>query len=167
MADLYEVLIAAELRGDLPEAEIAELRWHLGLGPQPEELAIVTAWYPITVDEHGDQLPEDQWKYDMYPLLAERGPADGRVGGVAFSELARREDAGATSWALTSRQVLHPDELDLLGPLLQWLQEQATGYRGGPAYFSCHMRFFEDDLVLRPISVHGADIVLHEIKVVK
>ncbi|MEO3875399.1 hypothetical protein ABGB18_42010 [Nonomuraea sp. B12E4] len=61
----------------------------------------------------------------------------------------------------------HPDDLDLLGPLLQWLQERATGYRGGPAYFSCHMRFFEDDLVLKPVSVHGSDIVVHEIKVVK
>lgn len=165
MADLYEVLITAELRGDLPEAEVGELRWHLGLGPQPDHLAVVTAWPPVTVDEHGDELPQDQWEFDTHPLLAERGPADRRVGGVAFSEMARRDDEGAGSWALTSRQVLHPDDLDLLGPLLGWLQERAIGRQGAPACFHCHMRFFEDDAVLRPVSVHGAEFVIHDVKV--
>lgn len=167
MADLYEVLINAELRDDLSEAEISELRWHLGLGPRPENLSIVTVGYPVIVGEDGGSLPEGEWEFEVYPLLAGRGPADGRVGGVVFSELARREDAGAESWALTSRQVLHPDDLDLVAPLLRWLQERATGYRGGPPYFSCHMRFFEDDPVLRPVSVDGTNVVMHEVRVLK
>ncbi|MFC7647433.1 hypothetical protein ACFQX6_48135 [Streptosporangium lutulentum] len=42
MADLHEVLITAELRADLSDAEISELRWHLGLGPEPETFTVVT-----------------------------------------------------------------------------------------------------------------------------
>lgn len=161
MADLYEVLITAELRGDLSDAELAELRWHLGLGPQPERLAIVNGWYVVTTDEEGNELPEDQWTVDRYPLLAERGVADARVGGVVFSELARREDPGNTSWALTSRQVVHAEDLDLLGQLLRWLQDNATGYGGGPPHFSCHMRFFEEGFTLKPVSVNESGIVIN------
>jgi hypothetical protein len=168
MADLHEVLITAELPADLPEVEMAELRWHLGLGPQPEDLSIVTDGLSlVTVDEDGEPLPEDQWEIDAYPLLAERGPADWRVGGVVFSELARREEPAATGWALSSRQVLHSDDLTLLAQLLRWLQARATGLRGGPACFSCHMRFHEDDLVLKPVSVDEEDLVIHEITVLQ
>jgi hypothetical protein len=168
VADLHEVLITAELPADLPEAELAELRWHLGLGPEPEELTIVTDCFPlVTVDEDGESLPEDQWDADTYPLLAERGPADARVGGVLFSELAYREDPSDPGWALSARQVLHSDDLTLLTQLLRWLQGRAVGRRGGPACFSCHMRFYEDDLVLKPVSLNEEDLVIHEIMVLQ
>ncbi|MFB9832234.1 hypothetical protein [Actinoallomurus acaciae] len=95
MADLYEVLLTAELPADLAETDVAELRWHLGLGPKPEVLNIVTSSGDMMmVDEDGEPLPEDQWWVDVLPLLGQRGPADGRGGGVAFSELVRREGAG-------------------------------------------------------------------------
>jgi hypothetical protein len=164
MTDLHEVLITAELPADLPEAEMAELRWHLGLGPQPEDLSIVTDCFPlVTVDEDSEPLPEDEWEVDTYPLLAERGAADWRVGGVVFSELARREEPAGPGWALSSRQVLHSDDLNLLVQLLRWLQARAVGRGGGPACVSCHMRSYEDDLVLKPVSVHEEDLVIHEI----
>jgi hypothetical protein len=81
VADIHEVLITAELSADLSEAELTELRWHLGLGSRPEEFAIVTDCFPlVTVDEEGEPLPEDQWEIDAYPLLAGRGPADPWIG---------------------------------------------------------------------------------------
>jgi hypothetical protein len=104
IADLYEVLITAELPAELSKAEISELRWHLGLGPEPAEFTIATDRLPVvTIDEEGEPLPEDRWEIDAYPLLAGRGPADPRVGGVAFSELERREEPAAAGWALSSR----------------------------------------------------------------
>ncbi|MEO3782737.1 hypothetical protein ABGB12_05380 [Actinocorallia sp. B10E7] len=164
MADLHEVLITAELPADLPETEIAELRWHLGLGAKPTEFNIVADCLPlVTTDEDGEPLPKDEWEIDAYPLLAERGPADPRIGGVVFSELIRREEPAGSGWALSSRQVFHSDDLPLLTQLLRWLQERAVGYRGGPACFSCHTRFHEDDLVLKPVSLDGEDLVVHEI----
>jgi hypothetical protein len=168
MADLHEVLLTAELPADLSEPEMAELRWHLGLGTQPKNFGIVTDCLPlVTVDEDGEPLPEDQWEIDTYPLLAGRGPADWRVGGVVFSELARREEP-TSGWALSSRQVLHGgDDLTLLAQLLRWLQERAVGLGGGPPCFSCHMRFHEDGLVLKPVSVGEEDIVIHETTVLQ
>jgi hypothetical protein len=158
MADLHEMLITAELPADLSEAEISELRWHLGLGPEPEQFTIVTDGLSVeTVDEDGEPLPEEQWEIDRYPLLAARGPADPRIGGVLFSELACREEPAEAGWALSSRQVLHSDALALLTQMLRWLRERAVGRRGGPACFSCHTRFYEDDLVLKPMSLDGED----------
>ncbi|MDP9848700.1 hypothetical protein [Streptosporangium lutulentum] len=158
MADLHEVLITAELRADLSDAEISELRWHLGLGPEPETFTVVTDDLPlVTVDDDGEPLPEDRWEVDRYPLLAARGPADPRVGGVLFSELARREEPADAGWALSSRQVVHGDDLTTLTQLLRWLRERAVGHGGGPACFSCHTRFYEDDLVLKPMSPDEED----------
>ncbi|WBB61212.1 hypothetical protein O7599_01230 [Streptomyces sp. WMMC500] len=153
MADIHEVLINAELPADLADAETAELRWHLGLGPRPERPTVVVDGWPLTtVEEEGEPLPEDRWEIDTYPLLAQRGPADPRIGGVVFSELARREGAADAGWALSSRQVLHSDDLTLLEQLLRWLQARAVGYRGGPACFSCHTRFYEDGPELELLS---------------
>ncbi|GAA0708882.1 hypothetical protein Drose_21660 [Dactylosporangium roseum] len=42
MADLHELMVAADLRGDLAEPDLAELRWHLGLGPRPEHVTAAT-----------------------------------------------------------------------------------------------------------------------------
>lgn len=154
MADLHEVLIVAELPADLPEADLAELRWHLGLGPEPERQTIVTDCLPlITFDENGEPLPEDRWEVDTFPLLAERGPADAKVGGVCFSDLVQRENPSDPGWALSARQVLHSDDLTLLTQLLRWLQARAVGRGGGPVCFSCHMRFYEDGPRLKPVSV--------------
>ncbi|MFD0418369.1 hypothetical protein [Streptomyces sp. NPDC127108] len=150
MADIHEVLITAELPAELSEAEMAELRWHLGLGARPGALVIVVDHWPVhpVGEEHGDPLPGDQWEVDAYPLLAQRGPVDRRVGGVAYAELARREGGG---WALSSRQVVHSDELGLMGGLLSWLRERAER-RWGEVEVRCHVRFCEDGPGLRVVS---------------
>ncbi|MDA2811815.1 hypothetical protein O4J56_14325 [Nocardiopsis sp. RSe5-2] len=36
MADVFELAITVDLRDEISEEEVAELRWHLGLGPEPE-----------------------------------------------------------------------------------------------------------------------------------
>ncbi|MFB9832235.1 hypothetical protein [Actinoallomurus acaciae] len=54
-----------------------------------------------------------------------------------------------------------------MSELLPWLQERAVGYRGGPPIFSCHMRFHEDEPVLRPVSLNGDELVIHEVMVLK
>lgn len=156
MADLHELLITAELSGDLRDDELAELRWHLGLGPMPAECVIVTDGLPVvTVDDGGEPLPRDRWRVEAYPLLAQHGPADSRLGGIAYSQLARREEPHAAGWALSSRQVVHSDEFDQLTQLLVWLRERAIGYHGGPVAFSCLRRFHEDEPGSRPALVDG------------
>ncbi|QKW06686.1 hypothetical protein HUT18_10035 [Streptomyces sp. NA04227] len=158
MADLHEVLITAELPADLTEEELAELRWHFGQGSCPEKFPIVVDHWPLTtVDEDGEPLPEGQWEIDRYPLLTQRGPADPRIGGITFAELAFREGESRPGWALSSRQVVHSDEFGLLEQLLRWLSHQADRVQGAPPRFSCHTRFYEDEQVLMPLELTGRD----------
>ncbi|MFF9512175.1 hypothetical protein ACF1BU_36845 [Streptomyces sp. NPDC014724] len=42
MSDVYELVVTVDLRDEITEQELAELRWHLGIGPQPERLSIVS-----------------------------------------------------------------------------------------------------------------------------
>ncbi|MGW1408417.1 hypothetical protein [Streptomyces sp. NPDC002403] len=116
MSDVYELAISADLRDELSEQELAELRWHLGMGPQPECLSIVTRFPVVVEDESGDPVIEDEPR----PLLGGSGPA-WRVGGVLGSALAGRADLPRKGWSLTSRQEIHPDEFDQVGELLGWL----------------------------------------------
>ncbi|MCX4736715.1 hypothetical protein [Streptomyces sp. NBC_01363] len=116
MSDVYELAISVDLRDELSEQELAELRWHLGIGPQPERLSIVTAFPIVVVDEAGDPVIEDEPR----PLLAGGGVA-WRVGGVLGSALADRADLPRKGWSLTSRQEIHPDEFEQVGELLCWL----------------------------------------------
>lgn len=96
MADIYEFQLALDLPSDLPEADLAVLRWHLGQAGGER-------------DDYG------------YPLWEERGPAR-RIGGVLVGEL-RSDDWG---WALTVRQEAHPDEFDDLDRLVRWLGARTT-----------------------------------------
>lgn len=36
MSDVYELVVTVDLRDEITEQELAELRRHLGIGPQPE-----------------------------------------------------------------------------------------------------------------------------------
>ncbi|KOG50574.1 hypothetical protein [Streptomyces decoyicus] len=138
MADIYEVSVAMDLRDDLSEAEIAELQWHLGLGPEPERLSIVPE-FPIVV-ENG--LGELVTKDAPAPLLGCHGEA-WKVGGALTSVLVRREQG----WALTARQEIHPDDYDRLGELLNWLATKASDQHR-PFDGSVHIgwiRFYEAD----------------------
>lgn len=127
MADIFELVLTLDLRDELSEDELAELRWHLGLGPRPEVLRIVTEFPFVDEDEDGAPVIEN----DPQPLLGDHGEAF-KVDGALLSVLLRREHTRPGAWALTSRQEIHPDQFDLTGQLLSWLASKAG---------DCHRRF--------------------------
>ncbi|MFC8224514.1 hypothetical protein [Streptomyces sp. NPDC057287] len=126
MGDMYAVDLALNLRTTVPGAFVDELRWHLGTtcgaGSGPSG---ATAGGPA-----GEVAVSD----DVFPLLAERGPA-ARIGGLLTGELHR---AGA-GWALTARQEVHAESLTDLDPLLEQLARHSAteGVIG-------QIRFYED-----------------------
>ncbi|MGW9070515.1 hypothetical protein ACWGQT_13875 [Streptomyces yangpuensis] len=143
MRDMYELMIAVDLRDEISEAELAELSWHLGVGQQPERRSIVTRFPVVVTDDSGIPHVED----DPRPLLAGRGAA-WRVGGVLCSALAIRADLPVKGWALMSRQEIHPDEFDQVGELLRWLAARAhpTHLREDGAVGIGFLRFHEDEI---------------------
>ncbi|RST15001.1 hypothetical protein E2C00_17555 [Streptomyces sp. WAC05374] len=120
MADIFELTLTLDLRDDVSEEELAELRWHLGLGPQPDNLRIVPEFPFVLEDDHGQLVTENH----PQPLLAAYGEAS-KVGGALVSVLLRREDTRRDAWALTSRQEIHPDAFERTGELLTWLATKA------------------------------------------
>ncbi|MFD3327400.1 hypothetical protein [Streptomyces sp. NPDC058701] len=120
MSDIHELTVAVDLRDEISATELAELRWHLGIGPRPERLSIVTEFPVVVVDDSGAPVVED----DPRPLLAGNGAA-ARVGGVLGSALEPRTDPPRRGWALTCRQEVHPDEFEEVGELLGWLAARA------------------------------------------
>ncbi|MBB5075364.1 hypothetical protein [Nonomuraea endophytica] len=163
MADLYELLVTADLPDDLSEAEVAELRWHLGLGPEPEEFSIVTDFPEEFIDDLDDprvvESGEGYWAAVRYPALAQRGAA-ARIRGVLFSALERRgPEERRSGWALTSRQEIHADEFHVPTQFIRWLDRRV---RDSAFDLSLHMRFYEDD-VLAPASLLDGELVTREI----
>ncbi|MEV7523892.1 hypothetical protein [Streptomyces sp. NPDC091371] len=143
MSDIYELMIAVDLRDELSEQELAELRWHLGIGPQPECLSIVTEFPFVVTDESGNPEIEDE----PYPLLAGQGAA-WRVGGLLCSELASAADLPRKGWSLTSRQEIHPDEFEKVGELLCWLAARTheSNLPGDSAVGIGSLRFYEAEV---------------------
>src|SRR5262249_17834697 len=115
--DSYEFLLNIDLRDDLSEGELAEVRWHLGLGPQPAEVVIVTTTYPVPADD--GSRPEVP-----LPVLAGEG-APTHVHGVQVSTMARRNPFGAPGWGITARQELHVDAIEDVRTFVQWLVQHA------------------------------------------
>ncbi|MFD9081773.1 hypothetical protein ACFYYM_33440 [Streptomyces erythrochromogenes] len=143
MSDVYELMIAIDLRDEISEPELAELNWHLGIGPQPEHLTIVTGFPVVVLDDEGLPVIED----DPRPLLAGQGAA-WRVGGVLCSALASRADQPRKGWSLMSRQEMHPDDFDQVGELLCWLaaRAQETHLREDGAVGIGFLRFHEAEV---------------------
>jgi hypothetical protein len=113
VADAYEVLLTIDLRDDLSDAELAEVRWHLGLGPQPAEVTIVTTTYPVPADD-------GSWPEVPLPVLARKG-APTHVHGVQFSAITRRDSFGPPGWGITARQEVHVDAIEDVRTFVEWL----------------------------------------------
>ncbi|THA79715.1 hypothetical protein [Streptomyces sp. A0592] len=143
MSDVYELMIAVDLRDEISEPELAELNWHLGIGPRPERLTIVTAFPVVVLDDADMPVIEDHPR----PLLAGEGAA-WRVGGVLCSGLASRADLPRKGWSLMSRQEMHPDGFDEVGELLCWLaaRAQETHLRGDGTVGIGFLRFHEAEV---------------------
>ncbi|MGW0779916.1 hypothetical protein [Streptomyces sp. NPDC002913] len=131
MGDMYAVDLALNLRATVPGALVGELRWHLGSAP---EAGGGPSGAPAVVAAE-----------DVFPLLAERGPA-ARIGGLLTGEL-HRTGAG---WALTARQEVHAECLPDLGPLL----EQLARHSGTEGVIG-QIRFYEDHVPELLISESG------------
>ncbi|MFD0287668.1 hypothetical protein [Streptomyces lutosisoli] len=155
MADIYELSIVLNLRADLSDDELAELRWHLGLGPQPGTLRIVPE-FPIVVEDHsGQPVIEDH----PVPLLGQHGDA-WKVDGALTSVLLRPADLEKGAWALTARQEIHPDQFDSIAGLLSWLAGKADG-RHCPEAGTVRLgwtRFYESDR-FEPLVVRDGQVV--------
>ncbi|MFE6667331.1 hypothetical protein ACFVFH_27675 [Streptomyces sp. NPDC057697] len=141
MSDVYELAISVDLRDELSEQELDELRWHLGIGPQPERLSIVTAFPFVAEDDSGELVVAD----DPRPLLAGVDAA-GQVVGVLCSMPADRAELIGQGWTLTARLEIHPDEFDQVGELIRWLAVRAHdthSHAEGVVSLGC-LRFCED-----------------------
>ncbi|MFD9379755.1 hypothetical protein ACFWBH_30265 [Streptomyces sp. NPDC059999] len=90
MSDIHELLIVVDLRDEISETELAELSWHVGTGPQPGRLSIVTEFPIVIVDDSGSPMIED----GPHPLLAGQGAAS-RVGGAIRVGFLRFHEAQA------------------------------------------------------------------------
>ena len=121
MSSIYELSIVLNLREDLSDEEVTELRWHLGLGPKPETLRIVPKFPLVVEDDNGELAVEDHPE-----SLLGRHEAARHVGGALVSALVRPEHSWNGPWALTVRQEIHPDEFELTGELLGWLAAKAA-----------------------------------------
>ncbi|SPL88110.1 unnamed protein product [[Actinomadura] parvosata subsp. kistnae] len=156
-------MFAMDVRDDLPDTELAELRWHLGLGPRPahltEETIIVNEVLDLldedqepVRDEHGDwvikQLPEPAWS-DGSPYAASKLP------GAGFSVLVRSDDRDTGRWALTCRWEIHPDGHGEVAELMGWLTARLHEDHHS---FSGYQRWYEDDR-LEQLSIQDGEVV--------
>lgn len=121
MSDNFALSLTVELPADMTEAELTELRWHLGLGSQPGVLQIVTDFSEVEINEDGEPVVVNRPE----PLLAGRGAAWSIGGELSAALDPSTEPPGL--WVLTARQELHPDQFDRLGELLIWLADRSGG----------------------------------------
>ncbi|OIJ91301.1 hypothetical protein [Streptomyces monashensis] len=155
MADIYELSIALNLRGGLSDEEVAELRWHLGLGPKPESLHIVPAFPAVVEAENGELVVVDE----PVPLLAEQGVA-WKVGGVLVSALLSPLDTRCGTWALTVRQEVHPDGFASTGELLTWLASKADDrHRTATGDIRVGWTRFCDSERFEPLAVRNGEVI--------
>ena len=139
MSDVHDLLLVLDLRPGLPDHELDEIRWHLGIGPQPEQLTAVTDFDEVVLDDNGAPAQDETGRILVEsvprPLLAQHG-ATWRTGGALTGHLEPRDNGG---WALLSRQELHPDDFDRVDQLLAWLasRTQETPFAG-------YLRHLED-----------------------
>jgi hypothetical protein len=163
VADIYELLLTMDLRADITDDEVAELRWHVGQGPRPERLPIGTDAYLETYPLGDPADPECRWETATpEPVFAQRGAAR-RTGGALVAELIRREQADG--WALTVRQELHPDELYQLRTLLDWLGARSVGSQAdGIEFFVGYLRFHESVEMTPLVLLNGQIRVPSDIK---
>ncbi|EMF57543.1 MULTISPECIES: hypothetical protein [Streptomyces] len=127
MADVFELTVTIDLRHDIAERELAELRWHLGLDSEPDVLSIVTDFPVVVEDERGRPMIENH----PGPLLGRHDQAS-KVDGSPASALVRRQHSEADAWSLTSRQEIHPDDFERVGQLLTWLATKADSRHRNP-----------------------------------
>ncbi|MEV4759247.1 hypothetical protein AB0J86_29695 [Micromonospora sp. NPDC049559] len=145
MADIHEFMVSMDLSGELSDAELADLRWHLGLGPRPERLTIITEFPALVFDDNGRPVedPDGGWRTenDPHPVWGRAPYAASKIGGVAFSALVQEDGRTGSRSALTCRWEIHPDEHGEVAALFDWL----AGRRAEHDRFFGYLRWYEED----------------------
>ncbi|MGP3916698.1 hypothetical protein [Nonomuraea sp. 10N515B] len=116
MADIYELVLSVDIRADVTDDELAELRWHVGQGARPERLPIGTDRYVETYPLGDPDDPDCEWEdAEPAPVFAQRGAAR-RVGGALVAELAARESAAIAPLALLNGRIRVPEDIESHAP---------------------------------------------------
>jgi hypothetical protein len=154
VGDYYELVLTIDIRPDIPADELAELRWHMGQEPRPEQLLSVPEdcldIYPL-----GDPNdPDCEWETaEPEPMFAQRGAA-WAVGGALVAELVRRERPDG--WSLTARQEVDPNDSLRLSALLEWLGPRSIyAQTDGIPFFVGYQRFYESNEIEPLILLDG------------
>lgn len=160
VADIFEFVLSMDLRTDITDDELAELRWHVGQGPRPERLPLGSDNYLPTHPLGDPEDPDCEWETEEpAPAFARRGGA-GKVGGALVAELVAREQPDG--WSLTVRQEAHPDEFYQLRTLLDWLgRNSLDAAAGGIPFFVGYLRCYESTEV-EPLILSDGRIRLPE-----
>jgi hypothetical protein len=123
VSDYYDLFLALELRGDLPDEVIREVRWHLGLTDDP----------PARFEAFNDDGWFHEKPYSFFPGTGESRAFPGAdVTALVRSSLL---DEAGSPWELTVRSCVHEDEINYAMELIVWLATQSTtegwvGYLG-------------------------------------
>jgi hypothetical protein len=129
VSDYYDLYLALELREDLPEETLRELRYHCGLETEP----------PKTFQAFDD----DGWYWDEpYPYLAAGKPSHAFAGADVTALVAADDRI-----SLTVRRCVHDDELGWAMMMANWLASLSTNWahtEGG--YWIGYLRYTENYL---------------------
>ncbi|MDA0566044.1 hypothetical protein LG943_17230 [Streptomonospora sp. S1-112] len=128
MSDHYEVVFSCFLRDDTPRPVLAELRWHLGVDPEPPETVDVDRDPDPLLDPDPDSpLPGGDVGHLRRQTRAEEPDADP---GLLERLLDGREERHA--WGLYSRSYWLDDDLGRVSDVLDLVAPHAdhSGYAG-------------------------------------
>lgn len=108
MSDYYDLFLTLELRRDLAQEVLREIRYHFGLEP--------------VAPTRFRSLPDNGWYLDEpYPYFM-GAAASHAFPGADVAVLVTQDDRTA----LTVRQCIHDDELGWALQLTEWLAQQST-----------------------------------------
>ncbi|UFS98500.1 TY-Chap domain-containing protein [Nocardia huaxiensis] len=131
----YHMQLSVNLAAELGQDEIEELRWHLGLGPQPQR--------PLDISDAVNLfLQEPSYHHGNHDLMVDLAPRD--RGG----------------WALTAWQEPTEEDLDQLEPLFRWLAARAEPTVTDLDGSLCvgHIRLCDESEWKNTIVVHGSAV---------
>ncbi|MGQ4601425.1 hypothetical protein, partial [Nocardia sp. R6R-6] len=111
VADMFEFVISIGLRDNLSAGDVAELRWHLGLGELPADGLRIGSGIQWAVEDANGSMVE----VEPEPLLGVHGPA-WKVRGMLSASLERT----ALGWHLDARQEVHPETFEEMTELMVW-----------------------------------------------
>lgn len=116
MSDYYDLFLSVELRSELPNEVMHEIRWHLGPVDEPPA--------------QFEALPDDGWFFEE-PVSLFSGPSqshcfDGVDVAAMLPATSRIHADGGQRWLLTVRQCVHEDELGWVLNLAEWMAPKST-----------------------------------------